>query len=349
MQISREQDRLRSNPVLRFSLTHAIKRTCCVLPSTEVPYTTDCTAARRGFAITFGEEPLHECSHFPQASQSQIAATRTSTKRCYLVPHIKRLVFQHHQPANTFVILLHTTTMKRDYRRALPTTTVVVIEPTPQPDDEHSVSSASSTVGVINFTTPKKSKKTKVPRRRVHFDESHNQYHKAASSSSSSSSSSLALSPSSSSSPTWYSESELQQFKAQTFAMAREIYRHDLLVTDEDPTSYTNVVAGVYDACRRSKQDDDDDDTAINLLTQQQQMLLRKWLRVGTSRLGLERLCIRAMADDRKVRRTLLVDAVMELHEHYYADEVIGNTAAAWSRPSRLFAQQLAAALAASL
>ena len=219
--------------------------------------------------------------------------------------------------------------MKRDYRTA-------VLSAVDVNGDERSVSSDCSTVAVACV---KQARRTVPNTRRVQFNEALNQVHHDNDTPSSDDDNEEE------SSSTWYSDAEMKQFKANTYALAREIYRleHQL----DNVHAYSNVIAATYNACCRGLDDD------VTPLTATESQQLQKWMQVGTCRLGVERLCIKAVAADRRQRRNGIVDAVMQVQEslgyRVDCDLVVAKTAAAWSRPSRLFARELARACAGAL
>lgn len=145
----------------------------------------------------------------------------------------------------------------------------------------------------------------------------------------------------------WSTGSEMRQFKAQTAFLAKEINRAEK--ANIAPFSYQRVVLGAYDACCRMQMETD-----LSPLTESERKHFDKWMEVSVSRIGLERVCIREMAKDKYARRAHVVDAVLEVQDSLLpgargGDEIMREAAIAISRPSRLFARELAKAQAANL
>lgn len=145
----------------------------------------------------------------------------------------------------------------------------------------------------------------------------------------------------------WSTTAEMKQFKAQTAFLAKEINRAEK--ANVAAFSYQRVVLGAYDACCRMQAETD-----ASPLTNTESKHFNKWMEVSISRIGLERICIREMAQDKYARRAHVVDSVLEVQESLLpgmrdGDELMREAAQSISRSSRLFARELAKAQAASL
>ena len=168
-------------------------------------------------------------------------------------------------------------------------------------------------------------------RRRVHFNEGANTYHTSASAQ-------LTITERV---DLWHSAADMKLFKGQTSCFAREVYRAEQ--ANPSPTSYQRVVLATYDACCRTPAE-----TLASPLTTPERKLLRKWTHVATSRVGLERTCIRDIARDRSARRRHVVDTVLDLQESLNfrpdTEEILRKASESISRASRLFAREMAQA-----
>ena len=201
-------------------------------------------------------------------------------------------------------------------------------------DDDLSVSSVHSTISVSETKTVDSHAFLRRRQRRVKFDESQNEYH------------ANTQMVKEECQELWYSFSDMKNFKAQTGSMAREIYRAEKVNTAT--YSYSRVVLAAYDACCRVPCE-----TIESPLTKLERKNLHKWMEVGLSRSGLERSCIREIAQDKSNRRSQIVDSVLDIQESLAFredfDDVLRKATEAISRPSRLFAREVAMAQAASL
>lgn len=144
----------------------------------------------------------------------------------------------------------------------------------------------------------------------------------------------------------WCSGADLKQYKTQTAFLAKEINRAEK--ANVAPFSYHRVVLGAYDACCRIQSETD-----VPPLTETDGKHFNKWMEVSISRIGLERICIREVAQDKYARRVHVVDAVLEVQDGLISacregDELMREAAMSISRASRLFAHQLAKAQAAA-
>lgn len=145
----------------------------------------------------------------------------------------------------------------------------------------------------------------------------------------------------------WSTSAEMKQFKAQTAYLAKEINRAEK--SNIAPFSYHRVVLGAYDACCRTPTE-----TNASPLTEAERKHFDKWMEVSISRIGLERMCIREIAQDKYARRAHVTDAVLEVQESILpgtpeGDELMREASQSISRASRLFSRELAKAQAAGL
>jgi hypothetical protein len=197
-------------------------------------------------------------------------------------------------------------------------------------DDNMSTASAQST-----FTVESQQLKQQGSRRRVQFKENLNVFHRNT------------QMDRQECKELWSTGAEMKQFKAQTAFIAREINRTEKV--NAAPFSYQRVVLAAYDACCRMQVD-----TNTSVLNEIEGQHLHKWLNVATSRIGLERVCIREIAQDKYARRTHVVDAVLDVQcclesRNHDGDELMRAASQAISRTSRQFARELAKAQAANL
>lgn len=208
--------------------------------------------------------------------------------------------------------------------------------PKPLVDDEGSVSSEGSTFAVVDVPSKALTKPSFSHRRkRVHFEEHRNEYY------------TNTRVYKEECENLWYSSTEMKSFKTQTVALVKDIYRVEKNHFQQ-PHSFSNVVLAAYDACCEAPCE-----TNEPCLTKSQRKHLRKWMQVGASRHGLERMCIKGIAADKRSRRLHLVDAVLDLQESLAfqrsdSDEIIRNMSEAISRTSRLFAREVARAQAST-
>ena len=185
--------------------------------------------------------------------------------------------------------------------------------------------------------------KLSTPRRRVHFDLDHNEsfhshddIHRE---------------------DLWYSSTELKQFRANFKSEAKAFriieseqqqqQQHD---NDNDSSSsYAQVMERVYDTCCLYATEVSQPTVEAHDAQQ-----LRAWVRVTDSRWGLERLCVRSMAQDKMARRQDLYDAVLDdatrfLQQSSMSAENLAEACRNISRGSRYFATLLGQAQACAL
>ena len=112
----------------------------------------------------------------------------------------------------------------------------------------------------------------------------------------------------------WYRNSDFKKFKAVAKDTARKIINAEREFK-EDEDSYTNVLKAFQKACC----DDSTSKTTKSpcpkaLLCRKDFPTLRNVLR-DSSRLGLEKIAVRTLADGKKIRRLEIADSVLELQQ----------------------------------
>lgn len=155
----------------------------------------------------------------------------------------------------------------------------------------------------------------------------------------------------------WYSAFDFQKIKDRTHQFAKQALLQDKQ-REGDDQSYSNIILRVYGVCCEADCDlfttasssqscilDEEDENAFVFL-----------IGKANSRAGLERVIVRDLACDKRFRRSEIVLSVLKLQQpchnicsKYSVAELMRLTCESVSRPSRLFARQLGAALEASL
>lgn len=175
---------------------------------------------------------------------------------------------------------------------------------------------------------------------------------------------------------TWCSRVDYDQMKENTYTLAKQIWRREKHL--HSIVTYTNVVLGVYDACchasatntavpsqEPSNHDDDESSTysdsssvsSSSTTTSINQELLTQIVGKANSRSGLEKICIREIAHDKRFRRVQVLDGILTLQAAAASAgssssrnaELMRLASETISLPSRLFASHMAMALATSL
>jgi hypothetical protein len=141
----------------------------------------------------------------------------------------------------------------------------------------------------------------------------------------------------------WYENSEFKHFRNFTMYVAKEVTKVE--ARSKAPLSYARVMARTYRSCCKATSEQG------NVLTADEFNHLVRWAEVATSRLGLEKWCIRSIAHDRSYRRSLMMEMVSEAQNTYQddfvsMDDYIATSCTAISRPMRLFSRTLAQAQA---
>jgi hypothetical protein len=163
----------------------------------------------------------------------------------------------------------------------------------------------------------------------------------------------------------WYTTEDHTRFKAANNDLAKEIMRSERGNNHHSTVySYQRVMQRVYDACCLVEQEQqaaydgsEDDASCCSLLSSDESKHLQQWLNCATSRIGLERKSVRSIARDRHYRRKAIYNLVLEMgtmtlpllqDNNDAKTESLCQACQALSRPSRLFAHQLALAQAAA-
>jgi hypothetical protein len=156
----------------------------------------------------------------------------------------------------------------------------------------------------------------------------------------------------------WYSTEELATFKVENNDLAKEITRSER-DSIQAVYSYQRVIRRVYDACLKQPFDQDDDESSTlllsSLLSPNDSTHLQKWLNCSLGRIGLERKSVRCIAKDVHLRRKDIYRMVLEIQEMDTTSsledkaEFLRKSCQALSRPSRLFAHELAVAQAVAV
>lgn len=147
---------------------------------------------------------------------------------------------------------------------------------------------------------------------------------------------------------TWYNKCDYQQMKESSYSQAKQIWRRERRITDEN--SYMNAILRVYDVCSQAQQE-----TEACILSERDEALLSMLIGMANTRTGLEKMCIRKIAHDKRRRRTELSDLVLRVQAAHKAgsaharSELVRLASESVTRASRLFARHMAQALEASL
>mmetsp|Transcript_18193 Transcript_18193/g.34527 ORF Transcript_18193/g.34527 Transcript_18193/m.34527 type:complete len:232 (-) Transcript_18193:3-698(-) len=142
----------------------------------------------------------------------------------------------------------------------------------------------------------------------------------------------------------WYSKREITLMKEYSLALAKG-RRNSKSASDE---SYKKVLLNVYDECCDALSDE----SSLSTLGQ---FSLRIFIGRSNSRIGLEKTSVGEIDFDKRCRRFDLVDIVLDAQATYKTGkpqakaELIRMASESVSRPARLFARHIAAALASSL
>eukprot|EP00977_Amphora_coffeiformis_P026347 scaffold25842_cov198-Amphora_coffeaeformis.AAC.2 len=139
----------------------------------------------------------------------------------------------------------------------------------------------------------------------------------------------------------WYTKFDYQQIKEHANSLAKQIHRQER--RGSDPESYSKVLVRVYEACA--------EDT---VLSENDQALLVQLMGKAQNLAGLEKTCL---AQEKRFRRQQLLATVHTIQKVHHHNKQARSShrhhtrrvSQAISRPSCLFAQHMAQALAASL
>ena len=141
----------------------------------------------------------------------------------------------------------------------------------------------------------------------------------------------------------WYSKRDVALIKEYSLALAKG-RRSSKSASDQ---SYKKVLLNVYDECCHAVSDASD-------LSTLGEFSLRVFMARSNSRIGLEKTSVAEIDYDKRCRRMDLVDVVMEAQNTYKTGkpqakaELIRMASESITRPARLFAHHIAAALAFS-
>jgi hypothetical protein len=158
----------------------------------------------------------------------------------------------------------------------------------------------------------------------------------------------------------WYNAAEYRHFKATIKFLAQEI--NDYENKSADPYSYQRIVLRTHEACCRqhssscSSSGSCSSVTSSSVLTSMEEQHLKRWLQGSPMRCGLEFVAILDLARGRYARRQNLLQVVMDFQNEMDTTssedensngeraEYLREACEAVSRPSRMFARQLAQA-----
>jgi hypothetical protein len=159
----------------------------------------------------------------------------------------------------------------------------------------------------------------------------------------------------------WYNAAEYRHFKATIKFLAQEINNYEN--KSPDPFSYQRIVLRTYEACRTSSSANSTNnvnhhDNSSSVLTSMEEQHLKRWLQGSPMRCGLEFVAILDLARGRLARRQNLHQVIMDFQNQMMDvtssessstkphasddDEYLREACEAVSRPSRMFARQLA-------
>lgn len=143
----------------------------------------------------------------------------------------------------------------------------------------------------------------------------------------------------------WYSDFDYTMFKSKVAIVCARIQRNER--GPRNPLSYEYVVGSIFDTCCKCTSEKE-----IDILSEQQQVKLIHQLRGSPARLGIERMLVRKITDDKYERQRRMVEMVLLINSTETdvadMDEVFRKASMNASLPSRLFARYLGQANAAS-
>ena len=154
----------------------------------------------------------------------------------------------------------------------------------------------------------------------------------------------------------WYSSTELKQFRvnfkseAKAFRIIESEQQQQQQHDNNDSSSsssYAQVMERVYETCCLYATEVSQPTVEAHDAQQ-----LRAWVRVTDSRWGLERLCVRSIAQDKMARRQDLYDIIVEdtsFLQQSMSAESLAEACRTISRGSRYFATLLGQAQACAL
>lgn len=151
----------------------------------------------------------------------------------------------------------------------------------------------------------------------------------------------------------WYSHAELKDFKNELNIYVKAIRRVDK--QRSDPLTLAPCLWKVYDSCCASPEENDTDDDGAwpSLADSSTRDILDRCMCVG-DRWGLEKRIVKAISWDVSRRKHQLHKIVRQTQQLHHVDPVVrgaymSKACQIVSRPSRIYAQRVAASQAASL
>ena len=149
----------------------------------------------------------------------------------------------------------------------------------------------------------------------------------------------------------WHTPYDFKKMKEHTNTFAKQAMKQDKARSD-DQKSYSNIILRVYDQCCKVESE-----PQCNVLSNEDSRDLVYLVGKANSRTGLERVIVRDLAYDKRYRRNEIVRAVLKIQRQSINPDVINGpvnelmhlACETISRPSRLFARQLAQALEETL
>ena len=146
----------------------------------------------------------------------------------------------------------------------------------------------------------------------------------------------------------WFTAVDYQDIKDFTHSQAMLVWMSEKKTTSAN--SYKKTILRLYDACCAAEQE-----TNESILSAEDQARFTEYIGTSNTRAGIEKLCIREIAHDKKYRRGELAQTVLALQASTTAGsrrsqaELIRLSSETISRASRLFARHMAVALADAL
>jgi hypothetical protein len=170
----------------------------------------------------------------------------------------------------------------------------------------------------------------------------------------------------------WYTKVDYDTMKDAAYNQAKQIWKKERrTATDGSSSSYSSILLRVYDACCEVTHEEPQG----SILSEPERKLFQQIVGKAQTRTGLEKMCIREIAYDKRQRRIELTDLVLQVQAalnsssssfssslsqlsveesvatdySYRAATLLRTSCETVSRASRLFAREMALALAASL
>lgn len=150
---------------------------------------------------------------------------------------------------------------------------------------------------------------------------------------------------------TWINQVDYQAMKDAAYSHAKQIWKKERRMVQMEG-SYSNSLLRVYDACCEATQESAATSNS-SILSPQDQQAFAHMIGKANTRTGLEKICIREIAYDKRQRRFEATDLVLHLQQQgrssASAAALMALSCQTVSRASRLFAREMAVALATSL